>query len=253
MDSLQAGRSDLVVEQAQRPAGADRTELAVIPDGAHHRPVAGCHVHELGQLRGGHHAHLIEDQHVPSVQLRRPSAPGAVSDQEGVNGRRLRANVLRHDSSRGRRGGQANDVAAGRTDRIRSQGQARSLAGPGRTDPQAEQLLISGKGPREGHLTLTQRARVGGQNLVKGLGGHSRDDGALGSGEHLILGLQDLAGGVNVGVGAHELAGAISAGELRQVRHIGGRGDGQAVRAGGFAHHLSHQLIGHRAPDHGLF
>ena len=68
-----------------------------------------------------------------------------------------------------------------------------------------------------------------------------------------MLGFQHLAGGVNVGVGTDELAGAIGAGELCQVRHVSLRGDGQAVCSGGLFDDFGYQLIGHGAPDHGLF
>ena len=138
MDGLQARCSHLVIEQAQRPTGADRPELAVIPNGAHHGPVPGRHTHELGQFRGGDHAHLIEDHHVPRTQLGRPGATRAVGNQESINGRGLRPNVFRHDGGRGRRGRQPDDVATGRAHRIGGQGQAGGLARAGRADPQTE-------------------------------------------------------------------------------------------------------------------
>ncbi len=192
VDVLEAHGSHLAVDQAQRAAGLDGGELAVVADEAHVRAVLAGDGVQGGEALGAGHACLVDDQDVAGADLvLRGRLRLRVGGQETVDGGRFDADRFRDHGCRGGGGGEADHAAAAVLERGRGQAQRGRLAGASGADADHELTVRRGELACEIPLAGVERAGVLGGRALERVTADGGEGASPRGVEELVLGVED--------------------------------------------------------------
>ena len=137
-------------ERAERPAGPDRRELAVVAD-EHELDVEPTDpLDQLGELAGGQHAGLVDDEHRAARQRRERMALERL--EQGRDARARDAGALLELTRRAARHRGAVDPAAARRPRLVRRAERERLARPRRPEDECDAVAVEREPPH--HLAL---------------------------------------------------------------------------------------------------